>query len=112
MISSCLSFMLAISVHAGLEGEYNGLHPHARCTIDNTIIGVYYNSEDSISTYVGYKFKSLFDTEVEVGLVTGYSGATVVPLVRIIKNNWFITPAYEVSPSKNVGITIGYEIKF
>ena len=112
MISSWLSFMLAMSVHSGLEGEYNSIHPHVRCTVDNTIVGVFYNSEESVSTYVGYKFKSLFDTEIEVGLVTGYSSATVVPLMRITKNNWFITPAYEVSPSKNVGITIGYEIKF
>ena len=65
MISSCLSFMLAMSVHSGLEGEYNSIHPHVRCTVDNTIVGVFYNSEESVSTYVGYKFKSLFDTEIK-----------------------------------------------
>ena len=112
MISSCLSLMIALSLHVGLEGDYNSIHPHARCTVDNTIVGVYYNSEESISTYIGYKFKSPFDTEIEVGLVTGYSSAPVVPLLRITKDNWFITPAYEISPSKTMGITIGYEFKF
>ena len=114
MISSCLSFMLAMSMHVGLEGEYNGAHPHIRCTVDNAISGVYYNSEQRASAYFGYKFRSIFDTEIELGVSTGYEAATIIPMVRITKNNWFITPAYEVSPNRtnsNMGITIGYEFK-
>ena len=45
--------MLAISMHIGLEGNYNSIHPHARCQQDALISGVYYNSEDNVSAYVG-----------------------------------------------------------
>jgi len=38
---SCLSLLVALSMHVGLENEYNSIHPHARCTIDNTILGAY-----------------------------------------------------------------------
>ena len=111
MISTCISFALAVSMHIGLEQGYNSIHPHARCTVDNTIVGVYYNSEKTVSSYVGYELDTWFDTTTEVGIVTGYSGAKIVPLFRVIKDNWFITPAYEVTPNKNWGITIGYEFK-
>ena len=50
---SCLSLMLAISMHLGLEGDYNSIHPHARCQQDALISGLYYNSEEKISAYVG-----------------------------------------------------------
>ena len=108
---NCLGIMLAISMHLGLERDYNEVHPHARCTIDNTIVGLYYNSESKISSYAGYSFDLPWNVDLEVGLVTGYSGATIAPLLRIIKDNWFITPAYEIAPYKNMGLTIGYEFK-
>tara|TARA_R110002096_G_scaffold433346_1_gene651880 strand:- start:128 stop:451 length:324 start_codon:yes stop_codon:yes gene_type:complete len=102
---SCLSLLLAASVHVGLEKNYNAVHPHARCTINQTIAGVYFNSESKVSAYIGQKFGAL-----EVGLVTGYS-KTIVPMIRLVKNGWFITPAYEVKQSKNNwGFTFGYEL--
>jgi len=101
---SCLSLLVALSLHIGLEGDYNSVHPHGRCTIDNYISGAYYNSEEKVSLYVGKKIENL-----EVGLVTGYSGADVVPMLRYIKDGWFVAPAYETSG--NVGIAIGYEFK-
>ena len=111
MINTCISLFVAMSLHIGMEEGYNSIHPHARCTVDNTIVGVYYNSEKTVSSYVGYKLDTWFDTTTEVGIVTGYSGAKIVPLFRVLKNNWFITPAYEISPNKNMGLTIGYEFK-
>ena len=45
---SCLSLMLALSMHIGLEGKYNSIHPHARCQKDALISGVYYNSEELV----------------------------------------------------------------
>lgn len=109
---SCISLALAVTMHIGLENNYNSIHPHARCTVDKTIVGVYYNSERTVSAYAGYIFDTVFDAQVEVGIVTGYSGAKVAPLFRVIKDNWFITPAYETKPRSNVGITIGYEFKY
>ena len=99
---SCLSLMLAISMHIGLEGDYNNIHPHARCQVDSMISGVYYNSEDKVSAYIGLEHEGW-----EVGLVTGYTYADVVPMIRYKKNNWFITPAIESNGRK--GLVIGLE---
>ena len=90
MVGSCIALSLAISMHIGLANDYNNIHPHARCDIDNTITGVYYNSEDNISTYIGKKYNN-----IELGIVTGYSSNEIVPMIRYVKNNFFISPAYE-----------------
>ena len=50
---NCLSLMLALSIHVGLEGNYNSIHPHARCQKDAVISGKNKKSEDNISDYVG-----------------------------------------------------------
>tara|TARA_B110000902_G_scaffold189595_1_gene214649 strand:- start:216 stop:542 length:327 start_codon:yes stop_codon:yes gene_type:complete len=105
---NCLSLFLALSMHLGLEGEYNSIHPHARCDLDNTITGAYYNSEKNISLYLGKKYL-VEDVELELGLVTGYSGFDIAPMIRLKKDNWFIAPAYE--KTGNVGVVFGYEIK-
>ena len=47
---------LALSMHIGLSQDYNQVHPHARCTVDNYITGVFYNSEDNVSAYIGKKY--------------------------------------------------------
>tara|TARA_R110002167_G_scaffold283962_1_gene489177 strand:+ start:138 stop:443 length:306 start_codon:yes stop_codon:yes gene_type:complete len=99
---SCLSLMLAISMHVGLEGDYNNIHPHARCQQDALISGIYYNSESNLSAYLGLEHEGW-----ELGLVTGYTYSDVVPMIRYKKNNWFITPAIEKNGSK--GIVIGLE---
>ena len=103
MINTCITLSMAISMHLGLENNYNNIHPHARCSIDNTIAGVYYNSEDNISTYIGMKYDN-----IELGIVTGYSSNEIVPMIRYVKNNFFISPAYETNG--NYGITIGIEL--
>ena len=102
---SCLEILVAITLHLGLEGDYNNIHPHGRCTIDNWIGGAYYNSEKNVSYYVGKKIP----WDLEVGLVTGYSGADIAPMIRYINNGWFVAPAYETTG--NIGLAIGYEFK-
>ena len=99
---SCLSLMLALSMHVGLEGNYNSIHPHARCQKDALISGIYYNSEDNISVYVGVTHNGW-----EIGLVTGYTYSDVVPMIRYKKDKWFIAPAIEKNGSK--GFVIGVE---
>ena len=101
---SCLSLLFALSLHVGLEGDYNSYHPHARCEKDSLISGIYYNSEDRISSYVGLQYEGL-----ELGLVTGYTYNDIIPMIRYKKDNWFIAPAYEKGGSK--GIVIGLEFK-
>ena len=78
---SCLSLLFAVSLHVGLEGNYNSFHPHARCQQDALISGIYYNSEERISTYVGLEYEGF-----ELGLVTGYTYGDVVPMIRYKKN--------------------------
>jgi len=101
---SCLSLFFALSMHIGLEGNYNNYHPHARCQVDSLITGVYYNSEDRISSYVGLEHEGW-----EIGLVTGYTSQDVLPMIRYKKNNWFIAPGYEVDGT--YGIVIGWEFR-
>ena len=99
---NCLSLMLALSMHVGLEGNYNSIHPHARCQKDTVISGIYYNSEDNISAYAGLEHNGF-----ELGLVTGYTYADVVPMLRYKKDKLFIAPAIEKGGKK--GMVIGIE---
>ena len=101
-MNTCLSILLAVSTHLGLDNNYNDVHPHARCTIDNWITGAYYNSERNMSYYVGRKI-----SKIEIGLVTGYNSYDVLPMIRYINNGLFVAPAYE--KSNTVGLTVGYE---
>ncbi len=101
---SCLSLMLALSMHVGLEGNYNSINPHTRCQKDAVISGVYYNSEDNICFYTGLEHNGF-----ELGLVTGYSYNKIVPMIRYKKNNIFVSPAIEKDGTK--GIVIGFEFK-
>ena len=101
---SCLSLLFALSLHVGLEGKYNNYHPHTRCQKNTLISGVYYNSEDRISTYVGMPHNGL-----ELGLVTGYKSEDILPMIRYKKNNWFIAPGYEVDGT--YGVVMGLEFK-
>ena len=70
---NCLGLFLAVSMHMGLEANYNSIHPHARCTIDENIAGMYYNSEDRISAYIGRQFELDEYQKLEIGVVTGYN---------------------------------------
>ena len=101
---NCISMFFAVSMHMGLEGNYNYLHPHARCQVDSLISGVYYNSEDNISFYSGLEHNGL-----EIGLVTGYTNSKIIPMIRYKKNNLFISPALE--DGNNYGIVLGLEFK-
>lgn len=103
-MTSCLSTFFAISMHLGLQGDYNEYHPHARCQVDNLISGVYYNSEDNFSFYGGLEHNGF-----ELGLVTGYTHNKLVPMIRYKNNNFFISPALETDGTK--GIVIGFEFK-
>ena len=107
-MNGCLALFVAFSMHIGLENDYNNVHPHARCTVDNYIGGIYYNSEETTSVYLGKKNKvSRFN--VEYGLVTGYSGMDPAPMFRIEKDGFFVAPSYE--KNGNAGVVVGIELK-
>jgi hypothetical protein len=79
-------------------------HPQIRCTQTDNIYGVYYNSEYDFSLFAGKKYKN-----IEYGLVTGYSGGKILPMIRYKKDNFFIAPAYEISG--NYGMVFGLEFE-
>ena len=111
MFNTCLSLFVAFSMHIGLSGDYNQVHPHARCDMDTFMFGTYYNSEHRVSTYVGKTFGPIDQNwTLEYGLVTGYKSYDVVPLLRYTNNGWFVAPAYEIG--NNYGVVIGWEYKF
>ena len=96
---------LALTAHLGLSADYNSLHPHIRVLHHNgAISGVYLNSEDRLSTYVGMKFDHN-DTFIEVGIVSGYTAVGRPVLYgragRYLNNasTVFIAPAVEVIDS-------------
>ena len=122
---NCISILLTLSLHLGMSGDFNEINPHVRCDVANSSFGVYYNSEKDISFYMSQNLR-LPKSEVEIGLATGYRDASVIPIVRWKKNNWFIAPMYGrtwyyteypdrptvwTKGEKDAGILIGYEIK-
>tara|TARA_A100001011_G_scaffold399961_1_gene511361 strand:+ start:1599 stop:1937 length:339 start_codon:yes stop_codon:yes gene_type:complete len=110
-MNTCLSLALAISMHFNLIGDYNSVHPHARCTLDNNIFGAYYNSESKTSLYVGRVLENVDRKwNMEYGLTTGYSGNEIVPMWRFVNDGFFVAPAYEYDTDR-VGVTFGYEFK-
>ena len=93
---NCLSLLLTLTLHLGMTGEFNGINPHVRCEVDNYSTGMYYNSEKNISFYMSRNLR-LPNSEIEIGLVTGYRDINVMPLIRWKKNDWFIAPIYYIN---------------
>lgn len=108
---------LAFSAHLGLNGEYNEIHPHVRFEDKQYIGGVYYNSEENLSLYVGrlYDFGKI---DLEMGLVTGYSAiGDLAPMARITysmsdRHSVYASPVVEkFNNDTSVGLVVGYEFK-
>jgi hypothetical protein len=126
IMMNCLSILLTLTLHLGMAGEFNGINPHVRCEVDESYnFGMYYNSEKETSFYMSQDYK-LRNSEIEVGLVTGYRDINVMPLIRWKKNNWFIAPTYGrtwyyteypnrptvwFAGEKDYGVIIGYDYK-
>ena len=105
-----IEFALALSLHIGLEGDYNEIHPHIRYNEQNYIAGAYYNSMNRVSFYAGKRWEHN-QFGFELGAVTGYDEIMpVAPYARATYNNLFIAPAPE--NGKNTGVVIGYEFKW
>ena len=107
--------LLGLSYHAGLEGNYNEVHPHARYTYESVIGGAYYNSESSTSFYFGLEKPITDNVNIEFGGVTGYSTGDILPFMRVVYEeehyNLFAAPAFETYNGKDkMGFVIGIEI--
>lgn len=62
---------------------YENFNPGVYVTVDNVSGGVYRNSFGDVSVHVGYVFRGLFGSPIDllVGAVTGYPRASVLPLL-------------------------------
>ena len=111
-------FALGLSVHVGLEGDYNQFHPHVRLIEDGAIAGAYYNSVNRISAYAGYRLEPIENMGVELALATGYPAfGEIAPFVRgtyDIGDNvrMFASPAIESYGNTNsdIGVVFGLEL--
>lgn len=100
---------IALSSHLGMSGDFNNIHPRITYKTDQDyIIGTYYNSESQPSVFVGkiIDYKSI---TVETGLVSGYTGYKIVPMVKANYDNFFVAPGYA---NNDAGLILGYEVKF
>jgi predicted porin len=95
---------IALSLHIGLLGSYNSIHPYASYDNDKFIAGIYYNSVERISIYGGVKYKFSKDTSLELGLVSGYND-NVIPMAKLNHKQFYVMPAAD----EKVGIVIGIQ---
>jgi hypothetical protein len=107
-----LELCFAISMHFGVGEGWNERHPCARYVAEDFTVGAYLNSENTVSAFVSHTFEHE-RWMAEVGAVTGYSGASVVPMLRLgyeITDNvlLFTSPAYA---DGRVGAVVGLEYK-
>lgn len=107
-----LVFSLGLTAHIGLEHDYNEVHPHVRYSNDSIIAGAYYNSEERISLYGGYRYEPTENVGVEVSLVTGYPNYIPIgPMVRVTHDIENIrTFASPTTDGDGIGIVLGVEI--
>lgn len=100
---------LALSTHIGFNNSYNYIHPHIRLQEENLVAGVYYNSIEKISLYIGYEY-DYKDFMFEFGTVSGYFKETpVIPYFRMGYKDIFVSPSII---GDDTGIVAGYELKF
>lgn len=72
--------------------------------------GMYLNSETNVSLYLSKTYEVGKGYELEIGAVTGYSDANILPMIRLKKDNYFIAPVTETwNSKKNVGLVLGYQ---
>jgi hypothetical protein len=114
-----LAYGLALSMHAGLTGDYKEVHPYVNYSSNNVHVGAYYNSESNVSPYIHYRLENDSGYFLDLGIVGGYNSFDVLPLARAGKHfkgapaSLFVSPAYELTPNgNNFGAIVGIQFKF
>jgi len=109
----CTLFLaLALSYHISLveTRPMNMVHPNSGVTCSHYEAGVFYNSERAVSVYMGRKLNISPYSYIEVGAVSGYRTAGVLPYIRYINGRFFIFPtiyseSVEIYTGGNYAIT-------
>ena len=105
---NCLLVGLALSLHVGLENNYNQVHPYVMCEKNQIITGAYYNSLDKVSLVLAKEFNLSNELTVDLGIVSGYV-YDVSPMIRLKYKNIFLMPALE---DDRTGLVLGYQYEF
>jgi hypothetical protein len=105
---NCLVLGIALSMHVGLQDNYNQVHPYLMCEKNQITTGVYYNSLDKVSVVLAKEYDLTDDLKLDVGIVSGYV-YDVVPMVRLKYKNLFLMPALE---DDRTGLVFGYQYEF
>ena len=91
-----------------MSGDFNSVHPTIAYHQDPFVAGVFYNSESQPSFFVG-QIQQLDYLEITAGVVTGYSGNDILPMLKINHNSFFVAPGYA---NGDAGVVVGYEWQF
>lgn len=83
----------------------NFFHPYIKYEHEKFMAGAYLNSESNVSAFVGFDLGNL-----EIGLVTGYSGGDILPFFRYtqpVNDNLYFFASPDVRTNGDVGVTLG-----
>lgn len=112
MLAGALSLGVAISAHA-LPGDWNPVHPFARYDAGRIAAGAYWNSEDRLSAFLAVT-GGQGACWWEIGAVTGYSAATVLPMARAgceVAPGLHVFAAPAATTKGDLGAVLGIEIR-
>lgn len=111
-------FSTIFSVHLGVTQVDNNIHPHISLSKNDLTSGLYYNTDKSISGYLGKTFKQ-DKLEIFLGGVTGYKlpiNSPVAPMVlaryQIDKNINIIAMPTVDNKTRNPALVLGIELVF
>jgi hypothetical protein len=104
-----LYYGIVLSLHLGLPGEYNFVHPYVGVNYKDFIAGAYYNSNYDLSLYAGYNFDMAENISFELGVASGYDYGHLVPMIKLNYESIFIAPSVD----ENVlGLVTGIDWRF
>ena len=117
-----LSLCVAASHHF-IEGDWNQIHPCFEVQHEQVIAGGYKNSEGNFSAFIGYEFPLTERLNAEVGIVSGYNNADILPMLRATydldpegRSKLFMMPAAVTDTNTgkliDVGIVVGAQFSF
>jgi len=106
---------IAFTAHMASMADPNEIHPFVELEHHGFSVGAYYNSIEEVSGYFTYTFQH-DDWFLEVGGVTGYKRADVLPYGRAGYNvndnvSLFVAPSVHADGS-NLSAVFGVEFKF
>jgi len=102
-----LSTGIALSLHLGLPGEFNPVHPYIEYEKNSFITGGYFNSYGEVSLYAGRRTYITEDLSFDSGIAT--YDKELEPMLRLKYKDYFVMPAENKG---EVGVVVGIQKQF